>query len=301
MKWLNWLNWLWRSCLLTVVLSAQAVGAPAQPTVVKLGFYLPTVRETAMADIKISLQVWAEEIAASLGFGVLTTTYQNMADMRAAVHRGELHFVNAAGMELAETFASGELQRGYARHQQGADEGLALLVRSDSALVTFADLRDKRVSRLSNDRLAQIFLETQCLKVARQHCSQFLVLTEESRDIQSVYSVFFGKADAALVTLATLKTAIELNPQVATRLKVILDWKAKALVFGMMTRYAEPSVMTMMMGSVHETLKTPRGRQMLELFKTDFVDPVESSDLNVYWRLLEEHRALEKAFGAKKK
>ena len=294
-------HWLWRSCLLTFVLCAQATGAPAQPTVVKLGFYLPTVREANLADIKISLQVWAEELAAGLGLGVVTTTYQDMADVRAAVNRGELHLINAAGMELAETFAPGELQRGYARHQQGTDEGLALVVRSDAGLASFADLRNKRVSRLNNDRLAQIFMETQCLKTARQHCREFLLLTEESRDIQSVYSVFFGKADAGLVTLATLKTAIELNPQVATRLKVILDWRAKALVFGMMTRYAEPSVMTLMMGSVRETLKSPRGRQMLELFKTDFVNPVEPSDLDVYWRLLDEYRALEKAYGARKK
>jgi hypothetical protein len=56
-----------------------------------------------------------------------------------------------------------------------------------------------------------------------------------------------------------------------------------------------------MMGSVRETLKTARGRQMLELFKTDFVDAVEPSALNAYWALLQEYRALDKAYGVKKK
>jgi hypothetical protein len=204
-------------------------------------------------------------------------------------------------MELAETFGPGELQRGYASHKQGADEGLALVVRSDSGLTSFPELRNKRVSRLSNDRLAEIFLETQCLNAAKQRCNQFLTLIEEKRDIQSVYGVFFGKADAALVTMATLHTAIELNPQVATRLKVIQDWKTTALVFGMMTRDADPAVIQVMMGSVRETLKTARGRQMLELFKTDFVDAVEPSALNAYWALLQEYRALDKAYGMKKK
>ncbi len=298
MRWLAGLFWC---CLLPAALVAEAAGVPTQQPVVKFGFYLPTNREANMADIKVSLQVWAEELAGTLGYRIVTTTYQNMAEVRAAVDRGELHFVNAGGMELAETFGPGELQRGYASHQQGADEGLALVVRSDSGLTSFADLRGKRVSRLSNDRLAEIFLETQCLKTSKQRCNQFLTLAEEKRDIQSVYSVFFGKTDAALVTLATLHTAIELNPQVATRLKVIQDWKTAALVFGMLTRGADPAVIHVMMGSVREALKTARGRQMLELFKTDFLDAVDPSALNVYWTLLQEYRALEKAYGVRKK
>ncbi len=298
MRWLRGLGW---ACLLIAAVGAQAAAVPAQLPLLKLGFYLPAVREANQVDLKVSLQVWADELAGSVGFRVVTSTYQNMAEVRAAVERGELHFVNAGGMELAEIFSPGELHRGYARHQQGADEGLALVVRSDSGLTSFADLRNKRVSRLSKDRLAEIFLETQCLKAARQRCHQFLTLSEEKRDIQSVYGVFFGKADAALVTLATLQTAIELNPQVATRLKVIQDWKTTALVFGMMTRHAAPADLNAMVDAVREALKSTRGKQVMELFKTDFVDPVEPSALNAFWALLQEFRALDKAYGATQK
>ena len=298
MRWLGRLGWF---CLLTAALGAQAADAPVPLPLLKLGFYLPTIREANMADIKVSLQVWAEEMAIGLGYRVMTTTYQSMAEVRTAVDRGELHFVNAGGMELAETFAPGELQWGYARHQQGADDGLVLVVRSDSGLTSFSDLRNKRVSRLSNDRLAEIFLETQCLRASKQRCSQFLTLADEKRDIQSVYSVFFGKADAALVTLATLRTATELNPQVAMRLKVIQDWETLSLVFGMMTSKAPTGHLNAMMNSAREALKSTRGRQMMELFKTDYVEPVDASALSPYWALLQEYRALEKANGGKKK
>ena len=294
-------NWLWSSCLLAVAFGAQSASVPAQPPLLKLGFYLPTIREANQVDLKVSLQVWAEEMATGLGYRVVTTTFQNMAEVRRAVDQGELHFINAGGMELAESFAPDELQRGYARHRQGADEGLALVVRSDSGLTGFADLRNKRVSRLNNDRLAEVFLETQCLKISKQRCSQFLTLAEEKRDIQSVYSVFFGKADAALVTLATWRTATELNPQVATRLKVIQDWKTLSLVFGMMTSQASTGHLNAMMNSAREAIKSTRGRQMMELFKTDYVEPVDASALSPYWVLLQEYRALEKANGVKKK
>ena len=298
MKWLCRWGWI---CLLAAILSARAAGVSAPLPLLKLGFYLPTIREANMADIKVSLQVWAEELGVGLGYRVVTTTYQNMAEVRRAVDQGELHLVNAGGMELAESFAPGELQRGYSRHRQGADEGLALVVRRDSGLTGFAALRNKRVSRLNNDRLTEVFLETQCLKASKQRCSQFLTLADEKRDIQSVYSVFFGKADAALVTLATLRTATELNPQVATHLKVIQDWKTLSLVFGMMTSQAPTGQLNAVMNSAREALKSTRGRQMMELFKTDYIEPVDSSALSPYWALLQEYRALEKANPVKKK
>jgi len=298
---MRWFHWLLGPSLLSVAFMAQAAVVPQHRPLVKFGFYLPTNREASMADIKVSLQVWAEELAGTLGYQIVTNTYQSMPEVRAAVDRDELHFINAGGMELAETFSLGELQRGYASHQQGADDGLALVVRNDSGLTSFSDLRNKRVARLAKDRLAEIYLETQCLKAAKQHCSQFLVLSEEKRDIQSIYGVFFGKTDAALVTLATLHTANELNPQVATRLKVIQEWKVTALVFGMMTRSADPAVIQLMMGAVRDTLKTARGRQMMELFKIDYVEPVEPSILNPYWALLRDYRALDKTYGAQKK
>lgn len=298
MSWLARLGWVG---LLATALCAQADDMPAQLPLLKLGFYLPTIREANLADIKVSLQVWAEEMAMGLGYRVTTTTYRSMAEVRTAVDRGELHFVNAGGMELAETFAPGELQGGYARRLHGTDDGLVLVVRSNSGLTSFADLRGKRVSRLSNDRLAEIFMETQCLRASKQRCSQYLTLTEEKRDIQSVYNVFFGKTDGALVALATLRTATELNPQVATHLKVIQNWTTLSLVFGMLTKHGVPADLKAMMDSAREALKSTRGRQMMELFKTDFVVPVDTSALNPYWALLQEYRALDKAYGVKKK
>ena len=257
MRWLRRLGW---SCLLTTALVAQAADAPAQLPLLKLGFYLPTIREANQVDLKVSLQVWAEEMASGVGYRVVTSTYQDMAAMRIAVDKGDLHFVNAGGMELAETFLPGELRRGYARRRQGIEEGLALVVRNNSGITSFTDLRNKRMARLSNDRLVDIFLETHCLKTAKQRCSQFMTLSEEKRDIQSAYSVFFGKADAALVSLSTLRIATELNPQIATRLNVILKWNTSALVFGLMTEHAAPTDLNAFMDKAGDALKSTRGR-----------------------------------------
>lgn len=170
-----------------------------------------------------------------------------------------------------------------------------MLVSNTAGIKSFADLRNKRLSRLSDDRLSDTFLEVQCIKAAGMACRDFLQIKEEKRDIQSVYNVFFGRADAALVSLATLRTANELNPQVGQRLHVLLDWKAKALIFGIVTRHTQDSVRNLILNSATEAMKTPRGRQILELFKTDFLEPIDAEALQPYWALLREYNDLRKA------
>jgi len=291
---------LFTALLLSLLTSWPASAAP-EAVPLNMGFYLPAIRDANMTDLKVSLGVWAEEVAKPYNIKIRTISYEDMDSMRRALDRAEVNFINAPGMELAELFRPDELRQGYARRHHGMDEGLVLVVAKNSAIQRFSDLRGKRVIRLSDDRLSNYFLETQCLKTAGQDCREFLALSEEKRDIQSVYSVFFGRADAALVQISTLRIAEDLNPQVAQRLRVILDWKASALIFGMMTRNTEESHRTLILNSVREALKTPRGRQLLELFKTDYLEPVEADALKPYWALLREYNVLHKASLARKK
>jgi hypothetical protein len=285
--------------LLAGLQASPAYTAPPQEPL-KLGFYLPAIRDANLADMKVSLGIWVTEIGKPLGLIVTTTTYSDIAAMRQALDRAEMNFFSGPGMELAEVFTPEEIRSGYARRNKGVDEGIALLVSKTSGIKRFADLRDKRLSRLSNDRLSDIFLEVQCMKAAGMACRDFLHMKEEKRDIQSVYNVFFGRADAALVSLATLRTANELNPQVGQHLQVLLDWKAKALMFGIMTQHTQDSYRTLVLNSVTEVMKTPRGRQILELFKTDYLEPVDADALKPYWALLKEYNDLRKSRPAKK-
>lgn len=265
-----------------------------------IGFYTPAIRDASKADLRASLGIWTEEVGKPFGVRILSFMYDDIVAMRGAVDRREIHFINAPGMELAELFGPGEIHRGYARRLHGIDEGLVLVVNKTSAIQDFADLGGKRVSRLSADRLSDYWLDVQCLKSGAQECREYLQLHEEKRDIQSVYSVFFGRADAALVRLSTLRTAIDLNPQVGQRLKVLTEWKAKAIYFGMMTRHTEERYRGLILNSAQEALKTPRGQQLLELFKTDYLEAVDADALKPYWTLLREYQELRWARGKKK-
>lgn len=260
----------------------------------KVGFFLPGIREVNQADLKISLKLWTEELGKAHKVELITNTYDDMRTMRQALERGEINFINAPGMEIAESFTPDDLREGYARRIEGTDEGVALVVPRDAGILTFKDLRGKRLMRLENDRLSEYFLEIQCQKAAAKPCRDFLTLINEKRDIQSVHGVFFGRADAALVNLSTLRTAGEMNPQVTQRLRTLLDWKSKGAFFGMMTRHSEPAYRQVILRSAQNAFKTPRGRQLLQLFRADFLEQVDASALNPYWVLLKEYRDVQR-------
>jgi ABC-type phosphate/phosphonate transport system substrate-binding protein len=279
--------------------AGQAGAEPLEPLL--MGFYLPAIRDANQADVKVSLGIWVEEIGKPYGVKITASTYDDMQSMRQALDTAELNFITAPGMELVEILKPDEVRQGYARRHAGIDEGLALIVSTTSNARKFADLRRKRVVRLDKDHLYNYFLEVQCLKASGLDCRDYLSLKEQRRDIQSVHDVFFGRVDAALVSLSTLRTAVELNPQVGDRIRVILDWKVKGLIFGMMTRHTQDRYRTLIVGSVQEAMKTPRAKQVLELFKTDYIEPVDADALEPFRRLLKDYQELTRSRAGRKK
>ncbi len=287
--------------LLLVALTGSAVVWAAVQTPLRIGFYTPAVRDLSQADLKVSLAVWSEEIAKPYNLQVAASLHEDLASMRRALDRNALDFVNAPGMELVELLDQDEALVGYARRRHGTSEGLALLVRQDSGIRSFADLRQRRVMHLVQDRLSEVYLDVHCLRQWRKPCRDTLQLIPENKDTQSVYAVFFGRVDAALVSLPTLHAARELNPQVGRQLRVLQDWPVKAVFFGMLPRSTAPAYRQLVLESVQEVLKTSRGRQLLELFKTDYLHPVGVEDLEPFRNLQREHRALLRASKGEKR
>ncbi len=275
--------------------------ASAVDTRFYMGFFLPGIRDANPVDVRTSLQLWAEEVGADYGFKARAIIYQDMRELRRDILEDRIDLVIAPGMELAESFAPEELGDGFTGFRRGVREGLALIVAREARVERLADLRGKRLARLEQDRLSEVYLETLCIREAGTPCAEWLSVSEEKRDVQSIHKVFFGKADAALVRLSALVTAVELNPQIATRIQSLREWKTHSLSFGLLSPRASPALRERMTRAGLDATKTPRGRQILEIFKNDYMDRVNKSDLEPFWQLSNEYRALSRARQARKK
>lgn len=283
-------------CLLT---ASCVLASNMKP--LEMGFYLPAVREANPADLKTSLGIWTEELGRPFGVRVRARLYQDIEAMRRDVDAQALDFVNAGGMEIAELFGPDVFLQGYARRPPGGGAGLVLLVNKTANVRAFADLRGKRIARPSQDRLTETYLESQCLRVWAVPCQGALTQIEEKREISALHKVFFGQADAALVSVETLNLARELNPQIDSRVVVLQEWRSQGLVFGMLLPHADPAYRSLILRSIDAALKSVRGRQMMELFKTEQLDPVDGEALKPFRALAREYHELQRTGAVRKK
>ncbi len=277
---------------IAILLGLLMLLAPATRAadVLDMGFYLPGIRDANLTDVKVTLQLWADEVGRAHGIDAKAYTYDNMADLYRDSMTGKINLVVAPGMEIAETFAPEELAQGFQGRHLGTGEGLALIVRTGDDIRQFGDLRGKKVLHLSNDRLSTVFLATQCRHLAGSACTDLFQVAVEKRNSQAIHKVFFGQADAALISISALHAATELNPQVKQRLRVLLEWKTSALAYGMMPARTDPGLRDRVLNSAMQATTKVRGKQILELFKTDYMERVNIRELQPYWDLHREYR-----------
>lgn len=279
--------------LLVCLFSLLTLCAPASRAadILNMGFYLPGIRDANLADVHITLQLWADEVGKAHGINATAYTYSDMATLYRDSMGGKINLIVAPGMEIAETFTPEELAPGFVGKHHGTGEGLALIVRASDGIRQFGDLRGKKVLHLSNDRLSSVFLENQCRQHAGAACADLFQVNQEKRNNLAIHKVFFGQADAALVSLSALHAANELNPQIRQRMRILLEWKTSALSYGLMSARTDISLRDRTVKSAMQATTTVRGKQLLELFKTDFMDRVDVQDLKPYWQLHRENQA----------
>ena len=286
----------WRILLHALVLSfsfGRATLAAMEGEPLQIGFYLPGIREANLADVKISLQLWADEIGSYRGFQAKTVTYDDMRTLRNDALSGRVHIVVAPGMELAEQFNPKDIAEGFAGQKQGVETGLVLIARKDRGIQKFDDLRGKRVLKMSDDRLSDIYLDTQCLVRLGTACAGQFNVANEKRGVLAIHKVFFGQADAALVNIDALNTAIALNPQVMQHIHILQDWKSKSTSFGMMLTRTDPDFRKRVLDAAMQVATTVRGKQILDLFNTKAMVLANQSDLQPFWRLSREYMEMQ--------
>ena len=276
---------------LLAFLSALVAPASRAADILNMGFYLPGIRDANLADVHITLQLWADEVGKAHGIAATAYTYTDMAALYRDSMGGKINLIVAPGMEIAETFTPEELAPGFVGKHHGTGEGLALIVRASDGIRQFGDLRGKKVLHLSNDRLSSVFLENQCRQHTGVACTDLFQVNEEKRNSQTIHKVFFGQADAALVSISALHAANELNPQIRQSLRILEEWKVSSLSYGLMSARTDKALRDRIVKSAMQATTTVRGKQLLELFKTDFMDRVDVQELKPYWDLYREHQA----------
>jgi phosphonate transport system substrate-binding protein len=302
---------LWRSAfrawlalaMLVLLLDPVAVHAEAPPALA-IGFYLPVIRDVPRKDVEISLRFWIEELAQGAKLTYLPVRmYDQLDDMQRDLGSGQINFVVASAMGVVRHFRAEDLADGFSGYK-AKDDDMMLVVRRGAGIQSPADLGGKRMSLLQDDELTDVYLPTLLMRAGlRGDLSQLGAVTRLSNTAKQVYSLFFGKADAALVYRNTYETALALNPQIGQRLQVLdaHTFKTRSPYIALFSSRVSPAHRKLMTDWAMTIGDTPRGRQVLDIYHADVFERTRVQDLVPYRQLLKDYGDLQKPGTAGKK
>ena len=259
-----------------------------------MGVFLPGVSDEAnLSDIRVAMDYWMQEISHEMNvIDGHTEFFVNMNDMRESFNKKQLDMIIAPPFSIAKHFDIAELADGFMgvrAHDQF--NSLLLLVKNDASIASLADLRGKRLIMPENDEMSEVFIDTQIREQFHRGYHDFFAgVGFENKHNRLILDLFFGKADAALVYLHAYDLMTELNPQIKEKTKILLLYPLRSKSYSFFRRdYADTQNI---LNHINTLFKNPRGRQILELFKTDEITSSRIQDLMPIKALYEEYLVL---------
>ena len=176
----------------------------------------------------------------------------------------------------------------------GSEMELLLLVRKDSGIRTFRDLRGRTiVVPPRNPRCLDMYtawLETLSMEEGSKGLDTYFSSAKETRTVaKAIMPVFFRQADACVVTRQVFDLTAELNPQINREISIIArKGKLSQGVIAVDRRLSEESKERVRQAflTLHQT---PEGKQILMLFKVRKLVPFIPGYLKATEALYAEH------------
>ncbi|MFN7938172.1 MAG: PhnD/SsuA/transferrin family substrate-binding protein [Bryobacteraceae bacterium] len=226
-----------------------------------------------LADARAAMQVWLKRISQDVGLTLVypPSVFEPFAALSSALRTGNLDGFIANIFEYRQV--RGLLDPSTVIIPVQKDQlRYVLLTRAEESQKGITVLRGRKLLLLDNlyTSLAPLwlanFLEEE---VHQQPDSFFASVTKKEKANHAILPVFFGQADACLVTAQAFHTLCELNPQVALRLKPVATSPEVATMLWCFSRNAGSEELRRLTRIIEGIAGTPVGRQVMTLFQCD--------------------------------
>ncbi|KJV07059.1 PhnD/SsuA/transferrin family substrate-binding protein [Methylocucumis oryzae] len=214
------------SCLwVTIVSSLSQVWADDLFAVetLRAGFFARAFPDYSKEDLEVSVKLLSEELGDTVGIKTTVTVFEDVAALRQAFEKGEINFAVASSFNFANEFDNNVLADGFRLTVNGINpDSILVLSRKNEGLDTIKSLLGKRLALVETYPVAELYIDF----LARSNFhkdfrSVFNVILWEKKANQAILKLFFGQTDVACVYQNAYKLAIELNPQLLTKLQII--------------------------------------------------------------------------------
>jgi ABC-type phosphate/phosphonate transport system substrate-binding protein len=243
------------------------IGAPPP----RLGISEKVVYGVNLSDARAAMLVWTREIMKTIDMNVVVAqeVVKPSDQLLAAIRGGTVDLFCLTAQEYRQVAAYVDTSRIIA-DDFGGDE-LLLVVREGSGIVNLAGLRGRSVilQESPSTGLAEPWLTVSLWREGLESPAQSLSrMTRNTKLSQVVLPVFFGQADACVVTRRGLNTMFELNPQLSRKLKVLLASPRMVSAFFAWRKDYPTSLKKPLFDRLVELKSSPATRQILTLFQS---------------------------------
>ncbi len=288
----TWLLWRLRLLLSTLLLSAALQPAWSAPTAetARLGLYMKIARDLNRSDVRTALEVWTEELTRKFQVPSEVRFYSDIDALRHDFDTGQVNLVIADAMTFVRHFKPEELALGFTAKLPNS-ASLLLLGRPGGGGVS--QLAGKTIARLDDDEVSSTYLDTLCLRRSGKECAALRVtFVPVPNNHQAVTRLLFKQVDFALVNQHGYETAVELNPQLRKAGELVEKLSFETQFFGFFSSRITPEFQRFALRTIDTMHLEPRGRQMLDVFKTERVTLAEPIVLKPFYQLEREYREL---------
>ena len=272
---------------------------------ITFGYSARLLFDVVPRDAQAALELWSRELHRLAGHTIRPRPiiYEDLRTMIDAVSRKEIDLVALSALDYLRLADRALVEPALVGNKgNGAYEEHVLLVRGDSRISRFEDVRGKRlvVPAGTMGEMALLWLDTLLFRRGLPDTAGYVAEVKTAgKTQQALLSVFFGQADAAVVPRSGFATSIELNPQLGRQLTIIAA--SPTLLPGLMCfrKEFDAEQRRIVTEASLDLKNNAAGRQILMLFKIREVVRFSSEDIEQLVGLLREHTASQRKRGGR--
>lgn len=282
------------ACIMPMTV-ANAADDPFVLETLRAGFYAKSFPDFSLEDIEISVKLLSEEIGKSVGIPTSVKVYEDIQSMRQDFEKGIINFIVTSPILLVTQFDKNLLSDGF-RFIRWAESPDRFLVLGQSQPNTdgFDSYYAQRLVLAQIDPTCELYLDF----LSRSHFNQsyshsFKLVKREKKAHQLILRLFFNQADVTCVHQNAYDIAIEMNPQLKQKLKVLSQIENIPQGMGLFHKNTPKAFREAVIAQALKLHNRPRGRQLLELFKGEQIMRAGVNDLTAALALYTAHQRLE--------
>jgi len=266
----------------------------AGPNRVNVAFSLATFPDVTMQDVRAALAIWGEEITRNIKDidSFATNIYPTPEALIEAMRVGsvDLAILPTVDFLKAEALLNADLGL-VSKSGPGGSQRYFLVVRADLPAQQTRALKNLRFCQVKNDSMGLLFLNHALLQQGLPEMDRFFASIEvKPKGSQALSTVFFGGAEACVVTEEAYQTTVAMNPQIERKVRILL---MSPQLMGSVAIYRKgyPAHMRqLILEGVNELKNYPRGAQILSMFQASELRKATEADLAETRRMYREYR-----------